>query len=237
MKGPISIQRFFRCPTKKFNRGNRSVLGLATKLTNSSTSTSIAMQSHQRAQFHNNGVLPPRGLTSSKLSSSTIPDATSMSLMMLTANKRQYLREKEILPRKKRRLPSKRNVTFSTVATVQMRPPTTPSETWYEPKEYAQFESERRETIRAIQSARGDLTLLDPNVYCVRGLEHQLSKKQVLSRKYKSMQYVRALLDHQLLQKQAGRTDPESLHMVSRFFSRQASERAHLRAVLSLATD
>lgn len=164
----------------------------------------------------------------------TFSTAGSWSLLSLNASKRRYLREKWA-PRKAT-ASRRRKVTFSKVATVKTRPAPLPSETWYQPVEYAQFNRDRRATIDAIQSVHGDVSILDPQVHCVRGLEHQLSKKQVLSRKLKSMRYVRTLLDEQFVQKLSGNEDPESLQILSTIFSKQASQRAHLRAILALAT-
>lgn len=132
----------------------------------------------------------------------------------------------------------KRSVRFSNMASVTTRPTTSKSELdtmWYHDNEYTAFDQERRRTIAAIKNVNGDLSSLDPTVYCVRGLEQQLSTKQVLARRLKAKQYTHVVLRQQYVQKRIGRSDPDRLQAISEMFSRQATQRAHLRGVIDHA--
>jgi hypothetical protein len=166
------------------------------------------------------------------MSSSSIPLTSPMTLCSLTSQ----IRRKPLPPLKAARtfVKPKKTVSFATTATVQERPfsPSDLRQTWYQAHEYGSFEAERRRTILAVREKQGDLSRLDPNVHCVRGLEHQLSSKQVLSRKYKSIQYTKVLLEQQYIQRLTGVSDPEYLQVLSQMFSKQASQRAYLRAVI-----
>lgn len=101
--------------------------------------------------------------------------------------------------------------------------------TWYQAGDYSTFERERRETIVALQ--RLPVSDLDPEQYSIRGLEQKLTRKQVLERKFKSLQCKRAVLEQQKLQKSLGYFNPEILEETSRLFSKEATHRARQRAI------
>lgn len=131
----------------------------------------------------------------------------------------------------------RRKVSFAPATSVYETQSTTSSDeevTWYQAGDYTTFERERRETIVALQ--RLPESDLDPEQYSIRGLEQKLTKKQVLERKYKSLQCKRAVLEQQKLQKSLGYFNPEILEETSRMFSKEAEQRAIQRA-LSMAKD
>ena len=106
---------------------------------------------------------------------------------------------------------------------------------WYDDKEYTAFQQERRNTIAAVSKANGDISMLDPTQVCVRGLEGQLSRKQVLARRMTLMQYTQVILRQQYVLKRTGRSDPERLQALSEMFSKKAGQRAHLRGIIDEA--
>jgi len=131
----------------------------------------------------------------------------------------------------------KKRVKFATTAAVQTRAISQEElkDTWYGPEEYARFENDRRLTICAMQTCKGDLKSLDSEQHCIRGLEQLASAKQVLARKYSCMQYTRMVLEEQYLQRCAGKANPDSLQAVSEMFSKHSLKRAYLRAVIDHA--
>ena len=131
----------------------------------------------------------------------------------------------------------KKRVKFATTAAVQARPISQEElkDMWYGPEEYSRFEDDRRRTICAMQTCKGDLNSLDSEQYCIRGLEQLMSAKQVLARRHNSMQYIRVVLEQQYVQRCTGKVDPDSLQAVSEMFSKQSGKRAYLRAVIDHA--
>jgi hypothetical protein len=170
-----------------------------------------------------------------KMARSTVLPPSDMSLFALTSRARSHRTSTKTVPLKARYALTKpkKRVSFAMFATVQDHPlrPSDLQATWYQAEEYFKFDRERRRTIEAIRSSRGNFSSLDPENICIRGLEHQLSAKQVLSRKYKSMQYKRLLLERQYYLKQYGVSDPESLQIVSQMFSKESTRSAYLRAM------
>lgn len=98
---------------------------------------------------------------------------------------------------------------------------------WYREADYGHFERDTRHSVLAVRRVRGDLRRLDPGRHTVTGLEKNLSRRQVLSRKLKTVRHVRTVLD-----RQRSATDEAELQAVSELFSRPATRRAHLRGVL-----
>lgn len=118
------------------------------------------------------------------------------------------------------------------VRKISVQPKEEQSKLWYQPADYSAFAYDRRSTLNAVHQVRGDLTYLDPSKYCLRGLEQQLTKRQVYERRQRSLQYRHVVLQQQHYQRYSGISDPQSLKAVSELFSKQALKRAHLRAVI-----
>lgn len=104
-------------------------------------------------------------------------------------------------------------------------------ELWIQPYEYGNFERSRRNTIAAFREAKGILSSLDPREHCLLGLEDQLSRKQIFTRRFTTKQYIRLVLEQEHLERRLG-VHHKQASMISEMFSRQAMKRAHLRAVL-----
>ena len=122
----------------------------------------------------------------------------------------------------------RRKVQFATTASVYRQTEEPPSETWYTDKDYFEFERDRRETIKAIQYAYASRTRLDPTEYCAQGL--QISRRQMMQSKLRTMQCQRAVLEQQMKLKSLGQKDPHTLEAVSKVFSESSSQRAFRRA-------
>ncbi|CAB9524109.1 expressed unknown protein [Seminavis robusta] len=102
---------------------------------------------------------------------------------------------------------------------------------WYRPEEYKVFHYDRLSTIQTLRSAKGDLSVLDPNEQCVRGLEMNATPEIFKYRAFGIKTTIRSVLQHQQVQRQIGLKDPASLGMVSVVSSKAAR---HLAAALAL---
>ncbi|CAB9505713.1 expressed unknown protein [Seminavis robusta] len=102
---------------------------------------------------------------------------------------------------------------------------------WYQPQEYKVFHYDRLSTIRTLRHAKGDLSVLDPNSQCVRGLEMNATPEIFKYRASGIKTTIRSVLQHQHVQRQIGLKDPTSLGMVSMVKSTAAR---HLAAALAL---
>ena len=104
---------------------------------------------------------------------------------------------------------------------------------WYQQKDYMSFDKDRRHTISAVHHVYGDLTWLDPEKYCILGLEQQLTREQMMDRKKRIVRYQRAVLEQQYYQRYVmGVEDPHTLKDLSAMLSHQSLAKAHLRAVI-----
>lgn len=104
--------------------------------------------------------------------------------------------------------------------------------TWYKAKDYANFSRETKQTLDAVDRVRCDLSALNPDMYCIQGLESQLTRQQSVERKLHLTRSKRAILEHQQYQRYSGVSDPDSLRNVSQVFSEQSIKRAHMRAII-----
>ena len=98
--------------------------------------------------------------------------------------------------------------------------------------EYLLIAKKRRDTVRAVVEASGDLRQLDEAEHCLRGLDHQLSSEQLVGRRNTNMQYRKLVLEEQRFQIQCGVNDPQALQQLSELFSRQSKHQARLRALI-----
>jgi hypothetical protein len=127
----------------------------------------------------------------------------------------------------------RKRVRFATTASVVRRSLSKEelAKAWYQRADYYDFDRERRSTVYAVKQVNGDLSSLDPAKYCLRGLEHHLSKKQMIDRKLRAMRCKRVVLEQQHYQRFSGVSDPGSLQAVSELFSARSSKSAQLRAL------
>jgi hypothetical protein len=108
---------------------------------------------------------------------------------------------------------------------------------WYRDSEYIGFELERRRTVHAFNHANGELAMLDSMELTVAGLEQQLSRQQMISRKMQIRQHCELVLQTQHFQRCIGNYDPDAIRTISELFSKQSSKRAALRGILSQSLD
>lgn len=127
-------------------------------------------------------------------------------------------------------------VTFSTMATVHYRQKASDEEiknTWYDDDDYASFESNRYDTVRAFHTEyNGNVQALeDKGQDTVLGLEKTLTRRLSLQRKYHTMEHNFAVLEQQSINrrhKNANQvdydtTDAHALRVVSEQFSKLQS--------------
>jgi len=89
-------------------------------------------------------------------------------------------------------------------------------------------------TVLSLRNVGGDLGRLDPLKYTITGLEKNLSRRQILHRKFNTIRHVQAVMDAQHHAAACFGDDDGSEHLkaVSEMFSKQTKQRAHLRGVL-----
>ena len=108
-------------------------------------------------------------------------------------------------------------------------------ESWYQKQDYKNFAQDRRNTVIELNRINYDLSSLDAEKYCVRGMEENMTPHQVFHRGSNARQCRKAVLHHQHYQRIMGISDPEQLRQASRLFSVRAMKRKVLLAVLSMA--
>jgi hypothetical protein len=134
----------------------------------------------------------------------------------------------------------RKTVRFSSLANVAVRPVSKQKlcNLWLQPEEYSKIEEGRRQCLYTVKKALlGRAPPPDPSEYSVRGLEQQLSSKQVMERKIKNMHYRKLLLEEQSVQRQYGVSDPQALQSLSELFSQASVRKAHGRAKEALCAD
>ena len=175
---------------------------------------------------------------------------------------------------------AKKTVHFAPNATVAYRPAMSKEEidqSWYRPIDYTKFQDSRRQSIQAIteyliqsqqqqqnenenswnrcfDDARDDehgYNTIDPLEHTMTGLEEQLTRKQILARRLKTLHHKKLVLQlyksnqlsNQNDEKKAiteytqdtSECEKKSLRAMSEMFARQSMKRAHLRAVMGSA--
>ena len=97
---------------------------------------------------------------------------------------------------------------------------------WYQSKDYADFKQQSRQTLDALQQADGNLSLLNANEHCIRGLEAHVSRDVLQLRQMRIRSTVQVVLDQQQVQRLHGIKDPLLLGAVSMMFSKQSRQTA-----------
>ena len=165
----------------------------------------------------------------------------STTISACSARTRSTLPAKKNLPARKTPHATKRPrkaVSFAPKAVVVRRHLETivdPKENWYQTEDYSSFELERRSTISELQRVNFNFSAMDLSEYCLRGLEQNLTMRQLMARRRAIKQCKRAVLAQQLYQKVVGNSDPEQIKQASRKFSHQAAKKAVLIAIMERA--
>lgn len=123
---------------------------------------------------------------------------------------------------------TKRRVSFQPEVSVVETPsdPAGRKAFWYQPADFASFKEERLDTVRALKYAHGDLSCLDPSIYCLRGLEQKIFTTLGREQRSQQLAIIRAVLRAQQKQRKSGVKDPETIKSLSMVFSKLSRDRA-----------
>ncbi len=100
---------------------------------------------------------------------------------------------------------------------------------WYQREDLLSFRQERLRTMKALQTAGGETSCLDPDKYCVRGLEDSFvvsTSSYARERRCQQTNIIRMVLEAQSEQRQMGVRDPESIKRLSMILSKVSRDRA-----------
>lgn len=103
---------------------------------------------------------------------------------------------------------------------------------WYSDSEYKNFHVDRVQTIRALRQAKGDLSALDGEQHCIRGLEMQATPEIFRFRAKGIKSTIRKVLQQQKAQREFGLKDDTSLGLVSVVYSKKARDFATALAAI-----
>ena len=103
---------------------------------------------------------------------------------------------------------------------------------WYNDSEYKNFQVDRVQTIRALREAKGDLSALDPQRQCIRGLEMQATPEIFRFRANGIKSTIQRVLQQQKVQREFGLKDDVSLGLVSVVYSKPARDLATALAAI-----
>jgi hypothetical protein len=93
---------------------------------------------------------------------------------------------------------------------------------WYYGAEYNGFKDECREVLRNVDAVKGDLTKIDGNKYCIRGLEDQVVPRVYHQRRKRKKCIIQMVLRQQDLHRQMGISNPQKLHTICELYSKQS---------------
>lgn len=99
---------------------------------------------------------------------------------------------------------------------------------WFTKNELGSLREDNRITLRALKKADGNVSALDSDLFCLRGLEDSLVGGKEKFQKTRN-NIINGILDEQGKQRTMGINDPRGLQVLSRACSKQARERAHER--------
>jgi hypothetical protein len=106
---------------------------------------------------------------------------------------------------------------------------------WYDGAEYDNFTDECREALRNLDAVKGDLTKMDGNKYCIRGLEDQIATRIYQLRRKRKRSLSQMVLRQQDLHRQMGISNPQKLHTICELYSKQSKDWALELAALDAA--
>jgi hypothetical protein len=133
--------------------------------------------------------------------------------------------EAQETPKKKQKIKNRVRFSETTADILGQRERKEIRHTWYRKKDLDRFRSEGRKTVVDFSRTRGQITLLQPEEYCMRGFEHYASAYVMTLHKDKRRSHSRLILNQQELQRQSLNShDPNSLKIISMMSSRPARE-------------
>jgi hypothetical protein len=100
---------------------------------------------------------------------------------------------------------------------------------WYNRNEYREFREDMQATALSVHL--GIANFIEPEDFCLRGLEANLSPKMAIMRKLKRQLLVESILREQRLQKVVGAVNHEAIRQLSTLLSSDAQIDAVLRGV------
>jgi hypothetical protein len=102
--------------------------------------------------------------------------------------------------------------------------------TWYQPREYESFKKDCQRTAIEFRGAQGDITRLNPDKFCLRGLETQITRASIATRRMTIASSIHMVLHEQLSQRATGQSNPERIRQVFEVMSKSARMRAFTMA-------
>ena len=99
-------------------------------------------------------------------------------------------------------------------------------QSWYQSKDYEDFQKDTKNTINALKEAHGNIIFLDANEHCIRGLEAHISSDILRLRQMRIRSTVQMVLDQQKARRLHNVSDPNMISAVSMIFSRQSRNMA-----------
>jgi len=130
------------------------------------------------------------------------------------------------------RAPSKRRVQFSTDDEVRVESSYVYlaqeeiKAIWYRSKDYRHFDKDKKDTINKLKVNGGDVTTLDPERYCLRGIEEYQSVQIYREKRNNRLAYTRAILEEQERQRLFQVVDSSGYFQVGRNYNEWATQLA-----------
>ena len=106
---------------------------------------------------------------------------------------------------------------------------------WYNAAEYHSFKDECRQVLRNVDAVKGDLTKIDCNKYCLRGLEDQVIPRDYHMRRKRKRFLIQMVLGQQDLHRQMGISNPQKLHTICELYAKKSKDWALELAALDAA--
>jgi hypothetical protein len=142
--------------------------------------------------------------------------------------------------KKRKTTASTRRVRFAATEDSVQLLDTTESElkqTWYNDADYNRFKTEGRGTITALSETKGNIELLDPNQYCLRGFEEHTSVNRLRLKRRRQRACIESVLNNYYLQRKLGVKDQNSLMISSQMYSTNSIQLALARGTLHRIID
>eukprot|EP00543_Licmophora_paradoxa_P007469 CAMPEP_0202450684 /NCGR_PEP_ID=MMETSP1360-20130828/9265_1 /ASSEMBLY_ACC=CAM_ASM_000848 /TAXON_ID=515479 /ORGANISM="Licmophora paradoxa, Strain CCMP2313" /LENGTH=178 /DNA_ID=CAMNT_0049069047 /DNA_START=20 /DNA_END=556 /DNA_ORIENTATION=+ len=112
---------------------------------------------------------------------------------------------------------------------VSMQSPPTEEDrrnSWYQNYDFQSFKKDIYRNLIALRKVHGNIATLNPEKYCLRGLETKLCRRYSNETKAKQAAVVRMVLELQNEQKASGKSNPEELKMFSMMCSKLSRDQA-----------